>query len=81
MSADGSLAEVIAGLNAEFVANCEGYALAALCMHEFIINLDLEVITAWQRKKTATSILLISVRWTLFLNSILLFTPATTHKG
>ena len=42
-----------------------------LTVYEFLINIDLEVITAWKHKKTVTTVLLLSIRWAMFSNEVL----------
>ncbi|EKM49497.1 uncharacterized protein PHACADRAFT_265011 [Phanerochaete carnosa HHB-10118-sp] len=80
MSSDAS-AEIVSELYSVFFGNCVGNAMGALSLYEFIINFDMEVITAWQRKKTVTSVLLISIRWIMLANGVLLFAPATSYRG
>ena len=46
-----------------------------LTVYEFLINIDLEVTTAWKHKKTVTTVLLLSIRWAMLINSIVLLVP------
>ena len=53
---------------------------AALSVYEFVLNLDLEVITAWKRKTTLASVLVITTRWLMLLNGILTIAPYYTFQ-
>lgn len=45
----------------------------ALTFYEYAITFSQEIATVWRRRLTATSILLITTRWTLVLNAALSF--------
>lgn len=45
-------------------------ASLALVAYEYLITLDQEVATVWRRKWTATSVLIVSVRWVMVLLQI-----------
>ncbi|GJE99240.1 hypothetical protein PsYK624_154900 [Phanerochaete sordida] len=46
-------------------------SLVGLIVYELLITFDQEVSAVWQKKITATSLLLLSTRWIMLLNSIL----------
>lgn len=52
----------------------------ALSIYEFLIALDLEVSTAWQRKKTVPSVLLLTIRWVMLANGVVTFVPTPSYK-
>lgn len=47
-----------------------------LIVYEYVITFGDEVVTVWKRKMNATSLLLISVRWAMLFNAILMHIPA-----
>ncbi|GJE98296.1 hypothetical protein PsYK624_145220 [Phanerochaete sordida] len=49
--------------------------MGALSIYEFLIALDVEVSTAWRRRKTVPSVLLLTIRWCMLANGILTFLP------
>ena len=53
-------------------------AIPGLVLYEYLITLDGEFSAVWNKKASATSILLISVRWNMVFGAILnLVTPGT----
>lgn len=44
----------------------------ALALYEYVVTFSQEVTTVWQRRKTATSILLVATRWTMVLNAVVI---------
>lgn len=57
----------------QFKADLRNYIFLALTFYEYAITFSQEVATVWRRRLTATSILLITTRWTLVLNAALSF--------
>ncbi|GJE98283.1 hypothetical protein PsYK624_145090 [Phanerochaete sordida] len=64
-------AEYIAALEQATLSAAVNYAMAVLSIYEFFINLDLEVATAWRRKATVSSVLLLSIRWCMLAYGVL----------
>lgn len=48
---------------------------SGLVVYEFVMTLDQELAAIWKRKFTATSLLLLGIRWLMLLNSILAAMP------
>lgn len=46
-------------------------------MYEYLFTMRSEMVTIWKRPWTATSLLLLSTRWLMFLNVVLLLPPNT----
>lgn len=46
-----------------------------MVVYEYLITLDREVAAVWKRKFTATSMLLLSVRWVMLLIQIIDWLP------
>ena len=53
----------------------DGYFSAdvALVLYEYMVTFDREITAVWKRPWNATSILLLSVRWAMVLNQVLLW--------
>lgn len=49
----------------------------ALVAYEYIITLDQEISTVWGRKRTASSALLLSIRWVMVLNQVVSYIPVS----
>ncbi|GJE98284.1 hypothetical protein PsYK624_145100 [Phanerochaete sordida] len=73
-------AKYLAELDEAWLGNCVNYAMSALSIYEFLINIDLEVSTAWKRKKTAPSLLLLTIRWCMLANGVLIFAPTPSFN-
>ncbi|GJE93847.1 hypothetical protein PsYK624_100110 [Phanerochaete sordida] len=76
MSQQSPLQALIEVLNEWFT---EAYILNSclvLIVYEYVITFGDEVHTVWNRKMNATSLLLISVRWMMLFNAILMHVPA-----
>lgn len=55
--------------------------LPGLVIYDFITSLGKEVALVWQRKMTATSLLLLSTRWVLVLTTVaMLWIPQTSTE-
>lgn len=51
----------------------------ALSIYEFLIALDLEVSTAWKRRKTVPAVLLLTIRWVMLVNAVSTFVPTPSY--
>ena len=51
---------------------------SALTAHEYVMTLDQEVAAVWRRKWTASSLLLLSVRWVMVFVQVALCIPASS---
>lgn len=54
------------------------YMSPALVAYEYVITLDQEISTVWSRKRTASSALLLSIRWVMVLNQVVSYIPASS---
>lgn len=50
----------------------------ALVVYEYIITLDQEAASVWKRNWTASSVLLLSIRWVMILNQVTSYVPASS---
>ncbi|EKM60225.1 uncharacterized protein PHACADRAFT_246073 [Phanerochaete carnosa HHB-10118-sp] len=53
------------------ITNCVAYSLLGLAVYEYVITLNQEIAAVWRRKLTATSLLLLTIRWLMVLNPFL----------
>ena len=49
---------------------------AGLTIYEYVVTFDLEVAHVWTRKPSATSLLLLSIRWIMVLSQVPNLTPS-----
>ncbi|KIP10104.1 hypothetical protein PHLGIDRAFT_66354, partial [Phlebiopsis gigantea 11061_1 CR5-6] len=47
----------------------------ALTLYEYVVTIDQEVNTVWKRRNNATSMLLLTVRWAMVMNAIIMAVP------
>ena len=55
--------------------NINHLRVQVIVIHEYLFTLDQEVLTVWKRHWTASSILLVSVRWVMVVNAALGVVP------
>ena len=53
--------------------------IIALVFYEYAITIDQEITTVWKKKVTATSVLLITTRWVMLVNTILQLLSGTAQ--
>lgn len=51
------------------------FAFGGLSIYEYLVTFNMEVAIVWQRRKTAMSVLLLSIRWVMLLNGALAVVP------
>lgn len=70
MSQSDEWQEEIQVLKVIQTTSCVDYSVACVVLYEFIITFDQEVAVVWRRKFTATSLLLLGIRWLMILSPI-----------
>ncbi|GJE98328.1 hypothetical protein PsYK624_145560 [Phanerochaete sordida] len=63
-------------LRDNLIVSYEEYSLLCLVVYEFIVTLDEELTVVWRRRPTATSMLLLIMRWIMLLGPIVQTVPA-----
>ncbi|KIP02559.1 hypothetical protein PHLGIDRAFT_26538 [Phlebiopsis gigantea 11061_1 CR5-6] len=77
--ADGADSEFVQIVAQTFTFDYVVVALTSLVVYDYLITLDQEVATVWNRKFNATSCLLVTTRWVMLLNQIFTWIPGTPN--
>ncbi|EKM56463.1 uncharacterized protein PHACADRAFT_207695 [Phanerochaete carnosa HHB-10118-sp] len=71
---DSDLIEAVKQIQAQSYADV---AMTAIVVFEYLVTFDQELTCVWQRKFSATSVLLLTTRWVMIINQAIVWMPST----